>query len=89
VELWPASRVHASLHGRRRVLDVFAGVAMNKHLESMIEHANHVLHIATNSGDVATKQRVQKVLGAVVTDLDFELLEPINKQYPELRPPGL
>ena len=62
---------------------------MNKHLEGMIEHANHVLYIANNSGDEETKQRVQKVLGAVVTDLDFELLEPIYKQFPELRPAGL
>lgn len=62
---------------------------INRHLESMVEHANHVLHIANNSGDEETKRRVQKVLGAVVTDLDFELLEPIYKQFPELRPTGL
>lgn len=60
-----------------------------KHLESMVEHANHVLHIANNSGDEEAKQRVQKVLAAVVTELDFELLEPIYKQYPGLRPAGL
>jgi len=60
---------------------------MNKHLEGMIEQANHVLYIANNSGDEETKQRVQRVLGSVVTDLDFELLEPIYKQFPELRPP--
>ena len=62
---------------------------MNEHLEGMIHHANHVLYIANNSGDEETKQRVQKVLGAVVTDLDFELLEPIYKQFPELKPAGL
>ncbi len=62
---------------------------MNEHLEGMIQHANHVLYVANNSGDEETKQRVQKVLGAVVTDLDFELLEPIYKQFPELRPADL
>lgn len=62
---------------------------MNEHLEGMIQHANHVLYIANNSDDEETKQRVQKVLGAVVTDLDFELLEPIYKQFPEFRPAGL
>jgi hypothetical protein len=61
---------------------------MNKHLESMIEHANHVLYIANNSGDLEAKLRAQKVLGSVVTDLDFELLEPIYKQFPDLRPSG-
>jgi hypothetical protein len=62
---------------------------MHKHLEGMIEHANHVLYIANNSADEEIKQRVQKVLGSVVTDLDFELLEPIYKQFPDLRPPPL
>lgn len=59
--------------------------SMKTHLEAMIEHANHVLHIANNSEDEETKQRVQVTLGSVVTDLDFELLEPIYKQFPDLR----
>ena len=62
---------------------------MNEHLEGMIHHANHVLFIANNSGDEETKLRVQKVLGAVVTELDFELLEPIYKAFPEFKPADL
>ena len=59
---------------------------MNEHLENMIQHANHVLFIANNSGDEEAKLRTQKVLGAVVTELDFELMEPIYKAFPDLRP---
>ena len=62
---------------------------MNEHLESIIRHANHVLFIANNSGDEETKLRTQKVLGAVVTELDFELMEPIYKVFPDLRPVDL
>jgi hypothetical protein len=89
--------LHAALHERRRLHDVNEGISMNKldaekmnrHLESMIEQANHVLLIANNSGDEETKLRTQKVLGAVVTELDFELMEPIYKKFPELRPSDL
>jgi hypothetical protein len=62
---------------------------MNEHLENMIHHANYVLFIANNSGDEETKLRTQKVLGAVVVELDIELMEPIYKAFPGLRPAGL
>jgi hypothetical protein len=62
---------------------------MDQHLEKMIWHANHVLQIANNSGDEALKLRTQKVLGAVVAGLDLELMEPLYKAFPELRPAGL
>lgn len=62
---------------------------MNEHLEAMIHHANHVLFIANNSGDAEVKTRTQRVLGAVVTELDFELMEPIYKAFTDLRPADL
>lgn len=64
-------------------------VDMNEHLMNMIHHANHVLYIANNSGDADLKSHVQKVLGAVVAELDLELLEPIYKSFPELKPSDL
>jgi len=64
-------------------------INMNEHIKSMIHHANHVLYIANNSGNTELKKRVQKVLGSVVTELDFEILEPIYKEFPELRPSDL
>jgi uncharacterized protein with ATP-grasp and redox domains len=64
-------------------------IKMNEHLSSMIHHANHVLFVANNSGDVELKKKTQEVLGAVVTELDFELLEPIYQEFPELRPDDL
>jgi hypothetical protein len=62
---------------------------MNEHLDNMIHHANHVLFIANNSSDVEVKARTQRVLGAVVTELDLELMEPIYKAFPNLRPADL
>ncbi len=64
-------------------------ISMDEHLKSMIHHANHVLFIANNSGDAELKKQVQKVLGSVVTELDFEILEPIYKEFPDLRPSDL
>jgi hypothetical protein len=89
--------VYSSLHGCRRIHDVTNGVTMNRqdaqkmneHLESMIQHANHVLFIVNNSGDNEIKERVQRVLGKVVAELDFEVMESIYKQFPDLKPADL
>lgn len=70
-------------------MNEFDAKKMNEHLEAMIHHANHVLFIANNSDDAEAKTRTQRVLGAVVTELDFELMEPIYKAFPELRPVDL
>jgi F0F1-type ATP synthase delta subunit len=62
------------------------GEKINKHVEDMIEHANHILFVANNCGDDEVKQRVQQVLSVIIMDLDFKLLEPIYKEFPELKP---
>jgi hypothetical protein len=64
-------------------------IKMNEHLSSMIHHANHVLFVANNSRDIDLRKKTQEILGAVVTELDFELLEPIYQEFPDLRPADL
>jgi hypothetical protein len=58
-------------------------------LENMIEQANHALFLANNSGDEKLKSRTQEVLGAVVAELDLELLPLVHKEHPELKRPSL
>ena len=62
---------------------------MNMHLERMIYHANHVLFTANNCGQPEVSAHVQRVLGSIVANLDLELLEPIYKEFPDLKPEGL
>ena len=62
---------------------------INEHVEKMIDHANNILFVANNSGDDETRKNIQRVLANVVTDLDLDILEPIYKQFPDLRPPGM
>jgi hypothetical protein len=62
---------------------------LNEHLERIKDHANHVLFIANNSDDKDMKNCVAKVMATVLAELHLELLVPLYKQFPELRPEGL
>lgn len=57
-----------------------------EHLDAMFEHANEVLYLVNNTCSREERDRYQEVLGTVVTELDLELMEPIYKAFPELRP---
>ena len=62
---------------------------IDKHLTSMIEHANDVLYIANNSGDEGLRQAVRNSLGNAVASIHFEIWELVYSQYPNLRPPEM
>lgn len=62
---------------------------INEYVEQMIELANDILFVANNSGDDESRKNIQRVLASIVTDLDFDILEPIYKQFPDLRPPEM
>jgi phosphoserine phosphatase len=64
-------------------------VKINELIEKMIGIANQVMYITNNAGDEENKKRVQKALGTAITELDLDVLEPIYKQFPDLRPDGL
>lgn len=62
---------------------------INTYVEKMIELANDILLVANNSDDHQSRKNIQRVLANVVTDLDLDILEPIYKQFPDLRPPQM
>lgn len=61
-------------------------VKVNDYIEKIIGLANDVLYIGNNCGDGESRKNIQRVLAVVVTELDLEILEPIYKQFPDLRP---
>ena len=58
-------------------------------ISTMFEHANDVLFIVNNSSDTDLRKKTQKAIGTVIAELDLEILEPIYKQFPDLRPPDM
>lgn len=60
---------------------------VNDYVEKIIELANDILYIGNNSGDEESRKNIQRVLAIVITELDLDILEPIYKQFPDLRPP--
>ena len=58
-------------------------------ISAMFEHANEVLFVVNNSKDLDLRKKVQRMLGTMVVDLDLEVLEPIYKKFPDLRPPDM
>ncbi|ATE59506.1 hypothetical protein CCZ27_05665 [Thauera sinica] len=55
----------------------------------MFERANDVLYIVNNSEDAQFRKKTQQAIGMVVAEMDLELLEPLYKEFPDLRPPEM
>ena len=55
-------------------------------ISTMFEQANDVLFIVNNSSDTDLRKKTQRTIGTVIAELDLEILEPIYKQFPDLRP---
>lgn len=70
-------------------MNVDDALKINGYIEKIIDLANDVLYVANNSGDDESRRSIQRVLGPMVTALDLDILEPIYKMYPDLRPPGM
>ena len=64
-------------------------VKINELVEQMFALANEVLYIANNTYGEESRKKVQRALGMAIAEIDLEVLEPIYKQFPELRPPGM
>lgn len=64
-------------------------IKVNDYVDKIIALANDVLHIGNHCGDEESRKNIQRSLAIVVTELDLEILEPIYKQFPDLRPPEM
>ncbi len=70
-------------------MDKETAVKINELIVKIISRANDVLAIAHHSCDKETRAKVERALALAVTELDLEILEPIYKTFPELRPLGM
>lgn len=62
---------------------------INEYVEEIIDLANEILLLVNNASDDESRTHIQWVLARVVTDLDLDILEPIYKNFPHLRPPDM
>lgn len=62
---------------------------IHAHVNAIFEQTNEVLYITNNADDVPMKRKAQQVFGMLVAELDLEILEPLYKQFPDLRPPEM
>ena len=56
------------------------------HAEAMLEQGNRILNLINNNSDEDERKRYHDVLGTAVANIDLDLLEPLYKQFPDLRP---
>lgn len=62
---------------------------INDYVEKILALTNDILYIGNNSGDEEMRKNIQRVLAIVILELDLDILEPIYKQFPDLRPPKM
>lgn len=62
---------------------------INTLVSEMFDRVNQVLLVTNNSDDPELRKRTQQIFGMLIAELDLEVLEPIYKQFPDLRPIGL
>jgi hypothetical protein len=62
---------------------------INTLVSEMFDRVNQVLLVTNNSDDPELRKRTQQIFGMLIAELDLEILEPIYKQFPDLRPIGL
>lgn len=64
--------------------DVAEKIVQN--FDRVFDNINDALYLVNNADAGALRQRFQSVLATVIADIDLELLEPIFKEHPDLRP---
>lgn len=62
---------------------------INALVSEMFDRVNEVLYITNNSGDTDLRKKTQQVFGMLIAEVDLEILEPLYKQFPDLRPPEM
>lgn len=70
-------------------MDRETAVRVSVAADAVLSSVGALLDAINQSCDQETRKRVQLALGTVIAEVDLEILEPIYKQYPDLRPGGL
>ena len=63
-----------------------AAVKVIGHIEAMFHEGNGALYQVNNYGSEDERKRFQDALGTAIANIDLDLLEPLYKQFPDLRP---
>ena len=61
---------------------------INKSVVDIMAIANDVLFVINNNDD-GNSAKFKHALAVAITEIDLEILEPIYKQFPDLRPPEM
>jgi hypothetical protein len=61
---------------------------INKSVEDIMAIANDILFVLNNNED-ENSGKFKRALAVAITEIDLEILEPIYKQFPDLRPPNM
>lgn len=59
------------------------------HLHAAFDEANEALYVANNYDVGTLRQVIQAVMARVIAEIDLDILEPIYKEHPDLRPEGM
>jgi hypothetical protein len=64
-------------------------VKVTKQAEEVLAKIAELLDIVNGNYVGEEKHRLQKAIGLAIGEIDLEVLEPIYKMFPDLRPDGL
>lgn len=70
-------------------MDKNAAIRICELADELLSKAASLLDVVNNSCLQEEQGRFHAALGTVIGEVDVEILEPVYKQYPELRPSGL
>jgi hypothetical protein len=54
--------------------------------EILAKMSEFVAYSDLNSGDESIRRQRKRAIGSCIVDLDLEILEPIYKEFPDLKP---
>ena len=70
-------------------MDRNTAINICKLADELLAKAAELLEAVNSSCSEEERRRIHGPLGTVIGEVDVEILEPIYKQYPDLRPMGL
>jgi hypothetical protein len=74
---------------RNAMMDKDTALKVCELADALLSKAADLLDVVNNSALQEERGTFLAVLATVIGEVDLEILEPVYKQYPELRPPSL